>query len=203
MLKEEIVFTNQSNLDELINNNNNNIDYENENYLNNNYICNNQSNFNIKDDSCDYYSKLEVDKQAYKDFKEELNNEFFVRRDINIPNSNYNYKNNKRRFLKSIENANLSKLNSSSIFNNKENLNLSNHYPSLNQNLVNNANNSLNVNANINCHNNNNYFQSMNTPKFINKEGKEIKFDSTLNSFKDLKNIHESVVKIKLIFFMN
>jgi len=91
----------------------------------------------------------------------------------------------------------LSKLNLSSILHNKENLNLSNQYPHLNHNA-----NSNNFNAN-NEYNYNNYFQSLNSPKFNNKEGKEIKFDSTLNSFKDLKNIHESAVKKFFRFISN
>jgi len=39
-----------------------------------------------------------------------------------------------------------------------------------------------------------NYRKRSNSPK-ISKEGKEVKFDSTINSFKDLKNIHESIVR--------
>jgi hypothetical protein len=174
VLKEEIIFTNRSNLDELNNN---------ENASNNNSNVNNNKN-----DSCNF-AKLEVDKQVYNDFKEELNNQFFG--SMNFNNNNINY--NKSRFLRSFENANLSKLNLSSILNNKENLNLSNQYLHLNHNA--NANNFNDNNEYNYNNNNNNYFQSLNSPKFNNKEGKEIKFDSTLNNFKDLKNIHESAVK--------
>jgi len=186
MLKEDMILTNHSLFNLEINENdctknkinesyniydvNNNNDSNYNITLNNNN--NNNSNINIFQSKKKINStknkfptipQLELDKQALKEFKEELNNE------------NYQNFNDKSKFLiKSNENFN------SNILNNKKNLKLSNQYPVINQKIL---------------VNNNSYLRNcINSPKNINKDNKEGKFDSTINSFKELKNIHESIV---------